>query len=416
MYFLSIGYDKENAVTITLLKSDEKWNSRMKNLQEQWKEKEGSYMKKISQLTEDKQAMTLTIENIRESDFDKRQELLRIELEHKEKLDTITSMNRRYSSDTSREKTKLEELLKDKEFEVAKAMRSAEHLELTKEYLERELLIYKQRVHGHDASIKTVGFNFSVTQKDMSKKIVSLQNTVRILKEEKEHLMNGHTTGSHMSAITQGGTPTSQDDKIQRLKRQRAELKGIVTRMGEKTEELENRYGMLEETNTDLVSKLELCMNDLENLKARSAELREENDTLLNENIDIHEKLRDYPVNGYTSQQEFAQEREVFRKAMEDLTERNDALMMRCDRLKNDYQAAKEQTTRLLEDRDQDKLHESQINRLRERNQRLEQTQERYSQKMEDQRNEIERLQMLEQRALQADAYKRQLDDLKRHH
>ena len=124
--------------------------------------------------------MTLTIENIREGDFEKRQEILRMELEHKEKVDTITNMNRRYTSDTSREKSKLEELLKDKEFEVAKVMRTVEHLELTKEYLERELLIYKQRVHGHDASIKTVGFNFSVTQKDMSKKIASLQNTVMV--------------------------------------------------------------------------------------------------------------------------------------------------------------------------------------------------------------------------------------------
>ena len=372
-------------------------------------------MKKVSQLTEDKQALTLTIENIRESDFEKRQELLRMELEHKEKIDTITSMNRRYTSDTSRDKTKLEELLKDKEFEVAKAMRSVEHLELTKEYLERELLIYKQRIHGHDASIKTVGFNFSVTQKDMSKKIISLQNTVRNLKEENEELMNGQS-GSHMSVVTQGGTPTSQDDKIQRLKRQRAELKGIATRMGEKTDELENRCSMLEEKNTGLVSKLELRMNDVENLQARIAELSEENEGLLNENIDIHEKIRDYPVNGYASQQDFAQEREEYQKDLEELTVQKDALMMRCDRLKNEYQAAKEQTTRLLEDRDQDKLYESQINRLRERNQRLEQTQERYTQKMEDQRNEIERLQMLEQRALQADAYKRQLDELKRHH
>ena len=402
-------------MTITEIKSDERWNSRIKKLQEQWKEKEHSYMKKVSQLTEDKQALTLTIENIRESDFEKRQELLRMELEHKEKIDTITSMNRRYTSDTSRDKTKLEELLKDKEFEVAKAMRSVEHLELTKEYLERELLIYKQRIHGHDASIKTVGFNFSVTQKDMSKKIISLQNTVRNLKEENEELMNGQS-GSHMSVVTQGGTPTSQDDKIQRLKRQRAELKGIATRMGEKTDELENRCSMLEEKNTGLVSKLELRMNDVENLQARIAELSEENEGLLNENIDIHEKIRDYPVNGYASQQDFAQEREEYQKDLEELTVQKDALMMRCDRLKNEYQAAKEQTTRLLEDRDQDKLYESQINRLRERNQRLEQTQERYTQKMEDQRNEIERLQMLEQRALQADAYKRQLDELKRHH
>ena len=358
---------------------------------------------------------TLTIENIREGDFEKRQEILRMELEHKEKVDTITNMNRRYTSDTSREKSKLEELLKDKEFEVAKVMRTVEHLELTKEYLERELLIYKQRVHGHDASIKTVGFNFSVTQKDMSKKIASLQNTVMILKEEKEQLLNGQT-GSHLSGVSQAGTPTSQDDKIQRLKRQRAELKGIVTRMGEKTDELENRCCMLEENNTGLVSKFELCMNDVDNLQARIVELREENDGLLNENIDIHEKIRDYPVNGYASQQNFAQEREEYQKELEDLTQHNDALMMQCDRLKNEYQAAKEQTTRLLEDRDQDKLQETQINRLRERNQRLEQTQERYVQKMDDQRNEIERLQMLEQRALQADAYKRQLDDLKRHH
>ncbi|KAI6661954.1 hypothetical protein LOD99_9722 [Oopsacas minuta] len=421
------GFDKENAIIVTEIKLEEKWNNKIKKMQEHWKEKEGSYLQKISHLTDDKEALTVTIRNIREGDFDKRQEIHRMKLEHKEKIETITDMNRRFTSDNSREKKKLDEILKDKESEILQLMRKVDLLELSKELLERELLTYKQRVHGHGASLKTVGFNFSVSQKDMSKKIVSLENTVRMLKNENDELMN-HRSGSRLGGqISQTSTPTGQDEKIWRLKKQREELRGIVTRLEEKCNELENRCSIMEEDYSLLVNQLELSRNEAENWQARVTELREENDGLLNENIDMHEKIRDYPVNGYAAQEdregmllEFEQEREEYQKELNELNEQKDALIIRCECLKNEYQAARDQTTRLLEDREQEKMQETQsekqINRLRERNQRLEQVHERLTHKMEEQRDEIERLQMFEQRALQADAYKRQLDDLKRHH
>ena len=412
------------------IRLEEKWSTRLQKSQNQWKEKEGSYFQKISHLTEDKEALTQTIRTIRGGEFEKMQEITRMKLEHQSQVERIVDMSKRSSSDSTRELKKMDEILKDKEYDIAQLTRKADLLELSKELLEKELLTYKKRIHGHDASIKTVGFNFSVSHKDLTKKIASLETTTRQLKLENEQLtLNGSVSraGGHQSRTN---SPAGQDDKIRRLKRQREELRDIVTRLEEKCNDLDNRCSLMEEDNTHLVSQLEQTRNENETLLARISELKEECDGLIHENIDLEERIRDLPVNGYaqavqTPEQEaiilnLEQDRSAYKKELEEVSEQNQSLIMRCDRLKEEYQLAREQTTRLLEEREQvkneDGQRDKQIGRLRERNQRLEQGQDRWKQKMDEQRNEIERLQGLEQRALQADAYKRQLDELRRHH
>ena len=412
------------------IKLEEKWSTRIQKTQDQWKDKEGSYLQKISNLAGDKEALTQTIRTIRGGEFEKMQEINRIKLEHQTQVERIVDMSKRSSSDSTREMKKMEETLKDKDYEIAQLSRKADLLELSKELLEKELLTYKKRIHGHDASLKTVGFNFSVTHKDLTKKIASLEATTRQLKLDNDQLTynrSGSRAGGHLS---RNSSPAGHDDKIRRLKRQREELRDIITRLEEKCNELDNRCSLMEEDNTHLVSQLEQTRNDNETLQARICELKEECDGLIHENIDLEERIRDCPVNGYsqvgpTPGQEaiivnLEQDREAYKKELEEISQQNQSLIIRCDRLKDEYQLAREQTSRLLEEREQiktdDDQKDKQIGRLRDRNQRLEQGQDRWKQKMDDQRNEIDRLQGLEQRALQADAYKRQLDELRRHH
>ena len=425
-----IGYDKENAIIVAEIKLEEKWSAKLQKAQEQWKEKGGSYYQKISNLTDDKEALTQTIRTIRGGEFEKMQEITRMKLEHQSQVERIVDMSKRTSSDSTRELKKMDEILKDKDYEIAQLTRKADLLELSKELLEKELLTYKKRVHGHDASLKTVGFNFSVTHKDLTKKIASLEATTRQLQLENEQLAHNHSASRAGGHLSRNSSPAGHDDKIRRLKRQREELRDIVTRLEEKCNDLDNRCSLMEEDNTHLVSQLEQTRNDYETLLARISELKGECDGLIHENIDLEERIRDCHVNGYAQvvqapEQEvmienLEQDRDAYKKELEEISVQNQSLIMRCDRLKDEYQLAREQTSRLLEEREETKNEDGQkdkqIVRLRERNQRLEQGQDRWKQKMDEQRNEIDRLQGLEQRALQADAYKRQLDEIRRHH
>ena len=420
---VSPGYDKDNAVSRTENKIEDKWEMKIKKLQDHWKEREYSHLQKISILETDKEALTKRLRDLRDGEFENIQEISHLKQIHQNELARILDLNRRTVNDNTRELKKMDELLKDKEDEIAQFTRKVDVLELDKELLEKELLVYKKRIHGHDASIKSAGINFTLAHKDLTKKIAGLEGKVRQLQIEKQQ-MPQIRPDSQMGHASSGG----HEDKITRYRRQREELKDIVTRMEEKCNDLETRCTILEEDHTVLVSQLEQSINEKESIKGRLSDLKQECDLLRHENIDLHENIRDFPVDDYEQVgrmqdqrgviMELQQCREDYLKEIKELNEQKEGLMIRCEKLKDDYQIAKEQTTRLLEEREdiknQETQQEKQIARLRDRTVRLEQNQDRWKNKMEEQRAEIDRLQNVEQRAMQADAYKRQLDELKR--